>query len=202
MKKRGLSVEKTAETRQKIILAALDSFIELGFANSKVAAIASAAGLGKGTIYSYFDTKDALFEGVIDYLIEETLDPIQSVDLPDNQTVADFIVEKMVASVSNIESSGRAHMARLILSEGNQFPHLTDLYRQKIYTPWNQEIQKLLQIAIDRQELPSSIDTAATALLINAPIWMVMVHNGVLVRDEPMDLMVLFVENVRLIFKC
>ena len=58
MKKRSPSVEKTAETRKRITLAALNEFNQLGYANSKIASIAVSAGVGKGTIYSYFETKE------------------------------------------------------------------------------------------------------------------------------------------------
>lgn len=201
MKKRSPSVEKTAETRQKIILAALNEFNRLGYANSKIASIAEAAGLGKGTIYSYFETKEKLFEGVIDYLIEDTYHPIQSSELRDDCAVADFIIEQMAPAVDNIESTGRANIARLILSEGHNFEHIRELYEQKIYQPGQVELQKLVEIAIQRKELASDYKPKEIALLILAPIWMGIVHNGFFSLHYQQDIRSLFEMNVRNIFK-
>lgn len=201
MKKRSPSVEKTAETRRKIILAALHEFNELGFAQSKIAAIAIHAGVGKGTIYSYFETKEKLFEGVIDYLIQDTYHQIQSNELKDNQTVAQFILEQMLVGIENIESAGRANIARLILSEGKNFSDIRDLYIQKIYQPGLDELGKLIRIAIERKELPQDANPEVLAVLIIAPIWMGMIHNGVLAPLDLVSIRTLFQTNIAHIFK-
>ncbi|MBM5573819.1 TetR/AcrR family transcriptional regulator [Deefgea sp. CFH1-16] len=51
--------------RQQILDGARRIFIELGFASSSVEKIAKAAGVAKGTIYNYFDSKEALFVALI-----------------------------------------------------------------------------------------------------------------------------------------
>ena len=201
MKKRSPSVEKTAETRKKIIVAALNEFNHLGYANSKIASIAVSAGLGKGTIYSYFETKEKLFEGVIDYLIQDTYHPIQSDELTANMKVADFILQQMMPAIDNIESAGRANIARLHLSEGKNFEHIRELYLQKIYQPGQVELQKLIEIAVERKELPAQSDPKALTLLILAPIWMGIVHNGILSPAHAQCIQSLFEINIRNIFK-
>jgi len=201
MKKRSPSVEKTAETRKKIIVAALNEFNHLGYANSKIASIAVSAGLGKGTIYSYFETKEKLFEGVIDYLIQDTYHPIQSDELTADMKVADFILQQMMPAIDNIESAGRANIARLILSEGKNFEHIRELYLQKIYQPGQVELQKLIEIAVERKELPAQSDPKALTLLILAPIWMGIVHNGILSPAHAQCIQSLFEINIRNIFK-
>lgn len=201
MKKRSPSVEKTAETRKKIIIAALNEFNQLGYANSKIASIAVSAGIGKGTIYSYFETKEKLFEGVIDYLIEDTYHPIQSDELTPDITVADFILQQMLPAIDNLESAGRANIARLVLSEGKNFDHIRELYLQKIYQPGQAELQKLIQIAVQRKELPLGTDSEIVALLILAPIWMGIVHNGILSPQNAQCIQSLFEINIRNIFK-
>lgn len=201
MKKRSPSVEKTAETRKKIIIAALNEFNQLGYANSKIASIAVSAGIGKGTIYSYFETKEKLFEGVIDYLIEDTYHPIQSGELTPDITVADFILQQMLPAIDNLESAGRANIARLVLSEGKNFDHIRELYLQKIYQPGQAELQKLIQIAVQRKELPMGTDSQIVALLILAPIWMGIVHNGILSPQNAQCIQSLFEINIRNIFK-
>lgn len=48
------------EKRKEIGVAALDHFAQKGFVASSMSQIARAAGVGKGTIYEYFESKEAL----------------------------------------------------------------------------------------------------------------------------------------------
>ncbi len=60
------------ERKEQIILAAAGMFAEKGYANTLVAEVASAADIGKGTVYEYFRSKDDLFFTVFEYFVEQT----------------------------------------------------------------------------------------------------------------------------------
>lgn len=200
MKKRSQSIEKTTETRRKIILAALTLFNDSGFAKTKIAAIADHAGLGKGTIYSYFETKEKLFEGVVDYLIQETYHPIQYAELLEGETVHAFILKIMLPGMKNLEQAGRADIARLVLSEGKIFTDILALYRKKIYEPGLQELEKLIRLAKQRGELSVTTCESTTAALIIAPIWLGIVHNGLLLPESQLNIQKMFEMNLKGIF--
>ena len=53
-------VDKEAKKTQ-IIIAATQVFSKLGVAKTKMIDIAQAAGIGKGTIYEYFRSKEEIF---------------------------------------------------------------------------------------------------------------------------------------------
>lgn len=200
MKKRSQSIEKTTETRRKIILAALTLFNHSGFAKTKIAAIADHAGVGKGTIYSYFETKEKLFEGVVDYLIQETYQPIQYAELPDGESVHAFILKNMLPGMKNIEQAGRADIARLVLSEGKIFTDILALYRKKIYESGLLELEKLIRLAKQRGELSVTTCESTTAALIIAPIWLGIIHNGLLLPESPLNIQKMFEINLKSIF--
>lgn len=68
-----------AKRRKELALAALDVFAENGFAQTSVQQIAEAVGVGKGTLYEYFDSKDDLIlhsmsAWLESYMDEESLD--------------------------------------------------------------------------------------------------------------------------------
>lgn len=50
------------DKRQVILDSAFQVFMKKGFHNAKMTDVAESAGIGKGTIYEYFDSKKALFE--------------------------------------------------------------------------------------------------------------------------------------------
>lgn len=64
--------------RAQILKAAAKVFVAAGFHGAKMETIAGEAGCSAATIYSYFNGKDALFEGVMDELSREMLALIQA----------------------------------------------------------------------------------------------------------------------------
>jgi AcrR family transcriptional regulator len=67
----GRRAVKKNKTRQAILEAAIRLFSERGVENTSIEELAAAAGIGKGTIYGYFQNKDEIFlafcEEEIDY---------------------------------------------------------------------------------------------------------------------------------------
>jgi len=53
------------EKKRRLLLAALDVFAEQGFHATTIDQIAERAGVGKGTVYLYFQSKQDLFLGII-----------------------------------------------------------------------------------------------------------------------------------------
>lgn len=72
---------KPADKREAILAAALDLFVERGFYGTAVPEIADRAGVGAGTIYRYFESKEALVNAI--YREEKTrFGRIALVDFP------------------------------------------------------------------------------------------------------------------------
>jgi AcrR family transcriptional regulator len=60
--------QKRAGKKEQIITAAAQVFAQKGFAGAVMAEIARTAGIGKGTIYEYFNSKEDLFFTVFEWL--------------------------------------------------------------------------------------------------------------------------------------
>src|SRR3954462_6809689 len=50
---------------QELLAAALDLFVERGFASTRLEDVAKRAGVSKGTLYLYFENKEELFKAVV-----------------------------------------------------------------------------------------------------------------------------------------
>lgn len=57
----GVRDQKKKQTRKAILEAALDLFSSRGYEQTSIDQLAQAAGIGKGTVYSYFQTKSEIF---------------------------------------------------------------------------------------------------------------------------------------------
>jgi AcrR family transcriptional regulator len=61
-----ISAEREEATRQRILKAARDVFVEKGFASASIDDVVAASGLSVGAIYTYFHNKDELIRASID----------------------------------------------------------------------------------------------------------------------------------------
>jgi len=77
----GARDQKKKETRQAIMEAAIRLFGEQGYEGTSIEDLASAANIGKGTIYGYFATKQEIFQAFCDEEIEASFKAVrESVD--------------------------------------------------------------------------------------------------------------------------
>jgi AcrR family transcriptional regulator len=66
-------------TLRKILDAARDEFGERGFAESSIVGITQRAGVALGTFYTYFDSKEALFQALVRDMSEQVRDHVAPV---------------------------------------------------------------------------------------------------------------------------
>jgi TetR/AcrR family transcriptional regulator len=70
MKKRAVTNEQKTELRQEILDITKKRFLQADFHNIKMADIAKAAGIAKGTLFFYYKTKEELFLALAKQVIE------------------------------------------------------------------------------------------------------------------------------------
>jgi AcrR family transcriptional regulator len=63
--------KRKQQTRQAILEAAIELFSQKGYEKTSIDEIARSAGIGKGTVYSYFTTKKAIIRGFCEYELEQ-----------------------------------------------------------------------------------------------------------------------------------
>jgi len=91
-------VDKT-ERRQKILQNARDVFARHGYHAAKIDDIVAAAGIARGTFYSYFEDKRAIFDEIIDQTFARIGASIVRVDTVDPSTVGDQVRQNIRAIV-------------------------------------------------------------------------------------------------------
>jgi len=94
MKLFNKSGKKPVDKRVVILEAALKTFVKRGYPETKVAEIASEAGVAEGTLYNYFQSKEdlllALFDEKWSMIISEIKKKIQRLDDPNRKLKAIF----------------------------------------------------------------------------------------------------------------
>jgi TetR/AcrR family fatty acid metabolism transcriptional regulator len=97
-------IEKTVNKRERILLAAVEVFTRRGYNSARMEEIAETAGIGKGTLYEYFDSKLQLFNEMIiksweEYTNSLTADSIHQLSFED--TIREIIKGHFTFSKKN-----------------------------------------------------------------------------------------------------
>src|SRR5689334_16941811 len=117
------------ERPDEILAAALTIFTRDGFAGARLDDIASIAGCTKGTIYVYFENKEALFKAVVQKLIAPSFRKVDAILSQETVDAATRIKEFAAAAYREvIESPNQIAMMRLLVADGPRFPDLLDIY--------------------------------------------------------------------------
>ena len=114
--------------RLALIDAALAVFSRVGFAAAKIDDVAEEAGVSKGTVYLYFESKEKLFEGMVKAKMVPMLDNVQEAMAKSTQSATERLRAHMTFFYTKILDSDRRQIMRLIMSEGPNFPHLAEFY--------------------------------------------------------------------------
>ncbi len=113
--------EREKNARQREILAAARHLFNLkGYYNTTLEEIAQHAEFGKGTIYNYFPSKEALFFGIIDQLARETLEIAESSVEASKGSARELFTAYARALVSHVRAN--ADLFRLIFHEIHGLP--------------------------------------------------------------------------------
>lgn len=171
---------------QEIIAAGLAEFAERGFAATRLEDVAARAGIVKGTIYRYFDSKETLFEAAL----SSGIGPVFEV-LPD--IVADYegstfdLIRLLVSRLYETLFTPEVELlARIIISEGHRFPAVGDLYYRLLVSKGRDILRRIVARGLARGELLPSPLSATPEVLIG-PVVMAIVWNTIFDRLDPIE---------------
>jgi len=149
---------ETKSQRFRFILdAALDEFIEKGFAAARLDAIAERAGVAKGTIYIYFDKKETLFEEAVRAVIGPMIARFESLAAAP-QDGAEAILRQMLRTLYGevIADPKKRSLLRLIISQGPRFQQLVRFYHDEVAARSMAALKRVLAHGVAQDEFARS----------------------------------------------
>jgi AcrR family transcriptional regulator len=167
---RGPKFRRRAEARPDEVLdAALDLFIEKGFAATRVEDIAARAGLSKGAVYLYFPSKEAVLEGIV----KRAVVPIASsaVEMAGNyagdpRTIITMVMKTVATRLTEPRTIA---IPKLMMREMINFPDFAKMYREEVLDRVIPIIVGLLKTGIAEGDL-RRVDPELTIRSIVGPI--------------------------------
>jgi len=160
---------------QEILEAALLVFAEKGFAAARMEEIARRARVSKGTIYLYFDSKEAVFRALVREMLVTRLQEATELARAHHGSSA-ALLETLLRSIGGfIGTSDRVVLPKIVIAEAGNFPDLARIYRAEVAERGLALFGGLLRAGMARGEfrdipLPHAVRLCIAPLLL-AAIW-------------------------------
>lgn len=158
----------------ELLAAALDLFVEKGYAATRLEDVASRAGVSKGTLYLYYENKEALFKAVI----QEGIVPViaENEAIAAQHTGSSFdLMEKLLANWwIKIGLTAFAGIPKLMVAEARNFPELGRYYVENVINRGRALVGSALKRGMASGEF-RSMDVETTIDVVIAPILMLLI---------------------------
>lgn len=170
----GKRSRRKQERPGELLEAALDLFVEKGYAATRVEEVAARAGVSKGTLFLYFASKQELFKAVVRHTIAgrfaEWGEELDHYCAPSSDLLR-YCFHTWWERIGNTKASG---ITKLMLSESGNFPELAQFYHQEVTLPGHDLIKRIMQRGVDRGEFrPMDLDLAVHCVV--APMMFLMI---------------------------
>jgi len=189
---------KSEARRAAIVQAALDEFCARGFAATRIDDVAARAGVAKGTIYLYFDDKEALFREIVTTMLVPLIATLEAP--PPDVPVRAAITRFMELFVREIYSTPRRNVLRLVMTEGPRFRELAEFHYRNVVERAIAAMRVLLARARERGELKDDTLIRFPQLIV-APGLVAIVWSGLFDRFAPLDVEAMMRAHIDLLFE-
>jgi len=172
----------------EILDAALAVFAQKGFAATRLDDVAAKAGITKGTIYLYFDSKQALFEALARQSVGAQIDQVTAQLAGFSGSTSDLLRFVLTTMGHFAMTSDRIVLPRLVLAEAANFPELAAFWRREVIDRGIGLMSGIIRRGVERGEF-LKVEPQHAARLCVAPILIIMLWRTTFAQfdDQPYD---------------
>lgn len=181
--------QRRKEARPAEILdAALAVFAEKGFAAARLEQVARRAGVSKGTLYLYFDSKETLFEAVVRSAIVPRIAEAEEMAAAHDGSAADLLGRLYRLFAEIMADPKVSAIPKLMIAESGNFPALARFYLREVVHRGLRLMAAVLQRGAARGEFVPINPVHATRLLIAPVLFLALWRQSLGRHDEtPLD---------------
>ena len=162
--------QRRPEARPEEILdAAMEVFGEQGFKRTRLEDVARRAGVSKGTLYLYFDSKEELFRAMVLVKLEATLAHAEETVRTWEGNTPDLLRHFIAEYWQVMNRPEKLRLSRLVMSELPSFPELARWYYEQVILRLRRVIEGILTRGVERGEfrsVPSAFTARALQILV------------------------------------
>lgn len=153
----------------ELMAAALDIFVDRGFAATRLDEVASRAGVSKGTLYLYFSSKEELFKSVIRSGIVPLIERGERQLVEHKGPSTDLLRRIVMDWWSAVGDTSLGGIPKLMFSECRNFPEIGKFYYDEVISRGHRLVQTVLERGMRTGEL-RQMDAPYATRLVLAPL--------------------------------
>ncbi len=159
---------RKAERPAEILDAAFEEFVEHGYAAARLEDVAKRAGVTKGTIYFYFETKERVFDEMIRHVSGSLFPQLDSFVEQLDGSYAERLRALLAFVYGRIgEDRIARETLRFLISEGARFPDLVDRHYDEFMRPVILQCQALIEAGVAAGQFRNSPATRFIELILS-----------------------------------
>ena len=108
----------------QILTAARELFLNAGYGNTSMDAVAKHAGVSKSTLYAHFENKEQLFGAVVGTVRQRLHDALTSVSTTDERDISKMLCQIGTQFMHHVTEPTSLTIFRVVIGELNTFPEL------------------------------------------------------------------------------
>jgi AcrR family transcriptional regulator len=185
----SMAISPTPRKRRKearpseLTAAALALFVEKGFAATRLEDVAARAGVSKGTLYLYFDSKEALFKAAIEEGIVPVVAEGESIAAQHEGDAFALLARLLEGYWSQIGETPFAGIPKLMVAEAHNFPDVAQFYYEQVILRGRALVAAALERGIARGEFRAlPVETAIDVVI--APVLMLLIWRHSMARCQ------------------
>ena len=181
----------------EILGAALEVFAERGFQGARLEEVAKRAGVSKGALYLYFETKADLFRAVVTEAISPNLEHVKAMaaaTVPFEQAARMGVGRLARTVITDRRITG---VVKLVIAESRNHPELATIWHETVIEPGLQMMSGLIAAAQARGEIRPG-DPRLFAMGLMGPMVLSMVWRETFepIGAQPLDVVKLAEQHV------
>lgn len=162
--------ERRKEARPaELLQAALELFVEHGFAATRLEDIAARAGVSKGTLYLYFTSKQDLFEALVRRTLLPLIERFRLETAASELPAIELIERALRGWWRDFGGTRLAGLANLVVAEAGNFPDVARFFDEEIVRPTHELLATIVRRGIARGEF-RAVDVDAAVYLWISPL--------------------------------
>jgi len=159
-----------------LLAAALDLFVERGYAATRLDEVAAHAGVSKGTLYLYFENKEELFKAVVRENIVERISQTRELARQFSGPRGQLLRQLAQRWWQTYGQTPAAGLSKLIMAESGNFPEIARFFVDEVIEPWHRLFGEVIAEGIRRGEF-RPVDIEYFVHVVAAPLVMLTLWN-------------------------
>lgn len=154
----------------EISAAALELFVEKGFSATRLDDVALRAGVSKGTVYLYFENKEALFKAAVEAAMLPAIEAAEALPGHPDATAREMLRCFIFGWWEMVGSTTLGALPKLLVAESHNFPELAIWFHDTLIRRAQGAVGRIVALGIERGEFRPQ-DVAVATRVVFAPLF-------------------------------